>query len=133
MAFDPLANRRKQRRHVFPPIQWQTRGSNTALSSSTTKATSPPSILDDVVDGDVDGVIAVRPCDFVGSTFVNVRAVQGLRHIDHLIGGRVHIRRFNRQDGPGEAIRAIGCTALASGLVGLPVDILEGLEGNILR
>ena len=42
LAFDPRANRRKQGRHVFPPIQWPPRGSNTALCSSTTKAMSPP-------------------------------------------------------------------------------------------
>ena len=51
------------------------------------------------------------------------------RDVDYLIGVRVHIRRFDRQDLPGDAIRAIGRKALASGLVGVPVDF----EGNINR
>ena len=96
---DHLTDRGQQGRHITPFHHWPPRGSNTALSSSTTNETSPPRrntgvimrvsatvqangsmffelmntsngrlrpSCEDVVQGDVQGVVGVEPADLVG-------------------------------------------------------------------
>ena len=43
-------------------------------------------ILDDVVDGHIDGVLAFRPFQLVGVAFESLGPFQGLGHIDHAAG-----------------------------------------------
>ena len=88
---------------------------------------TPPAAIVDVVDGDVDRVLAAGELELVG------RAPQRHRTVHRLVqrrgrgGGLVH-----RQDGPRDLVRAIGGAALAALVPGGKVDVLEGFEGNVL-
>ncbi len=97
----------------------------------------------DVVDGQIDGMLAVRPFQLVGLAFQRLRAVQRFGHVDHVAVRRL-LRQFRRLGGglfgglghaqhrSGHVIGPVGGAALAAGLVGFHVDRLERLEGDVL-
>ena len=118
-------------------------------------------ILDDVVQGDVEGVLAVRPADLVGLAGKRLGARQRLRHVNdpaRLVGiGRAPRRRRRRQwqfalarrrlaerrlgwtlrtrfqNGAGDLVRPVGRAALAAERIGLGVDIFEALKRDVGR
>ena len=119
----------------------------------------PPSVLDHVVDGDVNGMVRFRPFEFIGLARQFAGAVERLGHVDHAAGlelvlgprrrriqGKLflvrvtHIliadfsigssaRRF--QNRTGDFVGTVSGAALAAGIVGVQVDLLEILERNI--
>ena len=96
-----------------------------------------PPVLNQIVDGDIDRVIAVRPFQLVGIARQHLIAFERLRHIDHvglarpaigaLESGKRRIRAVFRhgrvdqrglwlrggQHAPGDGIRPVGGAALA--------------------
>ena len=54
----------------------------------------PAAVADDIVDGDVDGMIAVGPANLVGLAGQRLRALQGLRHVDDAAGFECVAVRF---------------------------------------
>ncbi len=93
-------------------------------------------VLQDVVDGDVDGMIAIGPGDLVSPPFERLGALERLRHIDHRAGiadavdiiPHFDARRFCRQDASGDRVRAIGGAALAAEVISLSVDVFESVK-----
>ena len=109
-------------------------------------------ILDHIIHGDVERVLAFRPVDLVGLARQFLRPVQRLRHIDDGAGlelvGRpclrlverqlrllraLHIVRLHLQHGACDLVRPVGGAALAAHVIGHLVDILELLERQIDR
>ena len=99
----------------------------------------PASVLQDVVDGDVDRMVRFRPFDLVGEAGKDFVALQRLPHAHHAVfghGGRCRFGlrcRFlvHGENGAAHIARAIGGAALEALLIGVRIDALEGLEGNV--
>src|SRR5262249_42497906 len=118
---------------------------------------TPPTVLYDVVQGDVERVLAVGPADLVGLAGQRLRAAQGLRHVDHTtgledVGGswrrgwwgyrkgqfglarrELDARRLisGRKHRSRHFVRPVGCAALAAERISLPIDVLEAVEGDL--
>src|SRR6056297_3213084 len=98
---------------------------------------------DDVVDRQVDRVFAVGPFQLVGRAFQFRGSVQRFGHIDDLAAILGHLRPClagglvlglrDTQHAAGHIIGPVGGAALAAGFIGLKVNILERLEGDIRR
>ena len=97
-------------------------------------------LLHHVVDGDVYGVVAARPFDLVRAPRKLLRPVERRSKVDHIAVARRHrrhrllgFRRLYLQHSTGHVVGTVGRAALAVLCIGLLVDALEGLEGNVAR
>src|SRR5690606_36551923 len=114
----------------------------------------PPPVLNDVIAGDIDGVIALGPAQLVGLARQRSGPVERLGHIDNaagleiirglviwlaerqkrLLGGLFLFRLFvHFKNSAGHLVGAIGGATLAALLISLQINILEILEADIFR
>ena len=93
-----------------------------------------------VIDGDIDRMLAIRPFDLVGVTFEGGRTVQRLGHVDDFRIGRSGlwclrrrlVRRFrHRQNRTRHIVRTVGGAALTACLVSFHVDFFERVKVDV--
>ena len=112
----------------------------------------PALIVDDVVERDIQRMIAVRPAHLVGLARQFARPVERPRHVDDgtgiplVLGQGLLGRRVERQfgflgfflflladfeHGAGNVVRTVRGAALAAQLVGLRIDVLEVIKRDV--
>ena len=115
------------------------------------EGTAAAVVVDEIVEGDVNGVFAFRPLHLVGGPGQGLGPVEGLEHVDDGPGiaevpgprlGRRHLEgqlvlfgpvplpriRAGLEHGAGDLVGPERGAALAAQIKGLHVDVLEALE-----
>src|SRR3546814_19001818 len=87
----------------------------------------PPAALDDVVECDVDGVIALGPLDLIGTAWQRFGTLHRQRGFPLLRRARWG---GDGADGTGDPVGPVGSAALAASVTGKPIDILEGVASE---
>src|SRR3546814_12718531 len=90
----------------------------------------PPAVLDDVVECDVDGVIALRPLDLIGTAWQRFGTLHRQRGFPLLRRARWG---GDGEDGTGDPVGPVCRAAFAAAVPGQQIDILEGVERDVLE